>query len=114
MKELICVVCPMGCHLEVDIEDDYKTSGNQCKRGIDYAREELTAPKRIVTSTVKVEGGLYNRISVKTSSPIPKAMVFQCMEEINKIKIEAPVRVGQVLLEDILGTGTDIVATRNM
>jgi len=114
MTELVCIVCPIGCHMEVDIENDYKVTGNQCGRGPLYAKEELTAPKRVVTSTIKIKGGIYNRVPIKTRDPIPKELVFECMKEINKLEVNSPVRMGEVVLEDVLGTGVDIVATRDM
>lgn len=114
IKELICIVCPIGCRMEVDIKSDYKVTGNQCERGPIYAREELTAPKRVVTSTIKIVGGLYNRVPVKTRGSIPKELVFKCMEEINKLEVRSPVKMGDVVLEDVLGTGVDIVVTRDM
>lgn len=113
-RELICIVCPIGCRMEVDIERDYKVTGNQCERGPIYAREELTAPKRVVTSTIRITGGIYNRIPVKTRGAIPKELIFKCMEEINKLEVRSPVKMGDVVLENVLGTGVDIVTTRNM
>jgi len=113
-KEMVCIVCPIGCRMEVDIERDYKVTGNQCERGPVYAREELTAPKRVVTSTIKISGGLYNRVPIKTRGAIPKELVFKCMEEINKLEVRSPVKMGDVVLEDVLGTGIDIVTTRDM
>ena len=113
-KEMVCIVCPIGCRMEVDIERDYKVTGNQCERGPVYAREELTAPKRVVTSTIKISEGLYNRVPIKTRGAIPKELVFKCMEEINKLEVRSPVKMGDVVLEDVLGTGIDIVTTRDM
>ncbi len=113
-RELICIVCPIGCRMEVDVERDYRVTGNQCERGPVYAREELTAPKRVVTSTIRITGGIYNRIPVKTRGAIPKELVFKCMEEINKLDVRSPMKMGDVVLEDVLGTGVDIVVTRNM
>jgi len=100
--------------MEVDIDNDYKTTGNQCPRGPVYAKEEMTAPKRVVTSTVKITGGIYNRVPVKTKNSIPKELVFKCMDEINKAEVKSPIKMGDVILENVLGTGVDIVATRNM
>lgn len=114
IKELVCIVCPIGCRMEVDIDNDYRVTGNQCARGPVYAREELTAPRRVVTSTARIEGGIYNRIPVKTREAIPKELVFKCMEEINGIEVRSPVKMGDVLLSDVCGTGVDIVATRDM
>lgn len=114
MKELICIVCPIGCHLEVDEENDYKTTGNKCPRGAVYGKKELTAPTRIVTSTIKIKGGIHNRVPVKTSSDIPKELNFKCMELISKLEVESPVRVGDIVAKNIFDTGVDIIITRNM
>ena len=113
-KELICIVCPMGCHLEVDLENDYQVTGNQCKRGIDYAKKELTNPTRTITSTVKIEGGIYNRIPVKTDKEISKKMIFDVMKLLDSITLQSPVKVGEVVLENVLGTGVNIVTSRSM
>ena len=72
MKELICIVCPKGCHLKVDEENGYAVTGNSCPRGAEYGKKELVNPTRVITSTVRVEGGTLRRVSVKTSSDIPK------------------------------------------
>ncbi len=113
-KELICIVCPMGCHLEVDVDNDYKVTGNQCKRGIEYGKKELTNPTRTITSTVKINGGIYNRLPVKTDKEISKKLIISVMELLDDITVEAPVKVGTVLLENILGTNVNIVASRSM
>ncbi len=114
IRELICIVCPIGCRMEVDTERDYRVTGNQCERGPVYAREELTAPKRVVTSTIRITGGIHKRIPVKTRGAIPKELIFKCMEEINKLEVRSPVKMGDVVLENVLGTGVDIVVTRDM
>lgn len=114
MKELICIVCPMGCHMDVDMDNEFKTTGNQCPRGQKYAVDELTAPTRVVTSSVKIEGGIYNRLTVKTADAIPKGLIFKCMDEINKIEVKSPVKMGDIIIKNVLDTGVDIVATRNM
>lgn len=112
MRELVCIVCPRGCHMKVD--DDLRVTGNFCPRGEAYAKAELTNPTRVVTSTVRLEGGEYRRCPVKTSAPVPKDLIPELMEELCKISARAPVEVGDVLAPDILGTGADIVATREI
>lgn len=114
MKELICIVCPNGCHLKVDDENGYTVTGNQCPRGAEYGRTELQNPTRVLTSTVRVEGGMHRRISVKTNKPIPKGMMFQAMACLDEVDLTAPVKNGQVIIPDLLGTGADLVATRAM
>lgn len=114
-RNLVCIVCPQGCRLTVTEENgEYTVSGNTCKRGEAYAIKEVTAPRRVITSTVALEGGRLPRIPVKTNGDIPKEMIFTCMEEINRISVTAPVKMGDVVLADILGTGVDIVAARTM
>ena len=114
MKELICIVCPKGCHLTVDEENGYAVSGNNCPRGEEYGKNEVIAPKRTITSTVKVSGGLYPRLPVKTDKPIPKELIFEAMKLLDKVELKAPVNVGDVVIENVLGTGASFIATRNM
>ena len=113
MRELICINCPLGCHLSVDDNDlgNIKVTGNTCPRGVTYATSEVTAPKRMVTSSVPVEGGATQRVSVKTAAPIPKEKIFDCLKAIKKVKAVAPVAIGDVLVENVCGTGVNIVAT---
>lgn len=114
-KELVCIVCPIGCHLEVDgIEGDYKVSGANCKRGEAYAIKELTNPTRLLTSTVKIKGGDLPRLPVRTDKEIPKDKVFEYMEAINKVELEAPVKMGQVILQNIFNSDINIIASRSM
>ncbi|MBE6062856.1 MAG: DUF1667 domain-containing protein [Clostridium butyricum] len=112
-KELICICCPNGCHLKVDI-DNREIRGNKCKRGEEYGISEVTHPVRVITSTVKVENGSFPVIPVKTKGYIPKELNFKCMEEINKITIKAPVEIGDVIIKNVLDTGVDIVATKSI
>lgn len=113
-KELICIGCPMGCPITVTMDQGNVTevAGNTCPKGKAYAEKEVTNPTRIVTSTVKVEGGDRGLISVKTKEDIPKGKIFDCMKEINGILAKAPVAIGDVLLENVAGTGVAIVATK--
>jgi CxxC motif-containing protein len=114
MTELICIVCPRGCHLNVDEANDYAVSGEGCKRGIAYGRTELQNPTRVLTSTVPISGAMYRRCPVKTSAPIPKALIFKAMEEIGKLRLKAPVSQGQTVLKRICGTGADLITTRSL
>lgn len=115
-KNLTCINCPMGCSLTVTMDHGgvVSVSGNTCKRGEDYAKKEVINPTRIVTSTVRVIGGDAPMVSVKTKRDIPKEKISDCMEAIRKIKVTAPVRIGDVILADAAGTGVDIVATKNV
>ena len=112
-KELICITCPKGCHLKVDVEAN-KVTGNGCPRGIEYGINEVTNPVRVITSTVKVNNGELAVVPVKTNKPIPKELNFKCIEEINKVSVNAPVRIGDVVIESVLDTGVDVVVTRNV
>lgn len=114
MKELICIVCPKGCHLKVDEENGYAVTGNSCPRGAEYGKKELVAPTRVITSTVRVTGGLYPRCPVKTDAPIPKELIFKAMALLDSVELTAPVRVGQVVVENVLGTGVNFVSARNL
>ena len=116
MKEMICICCPVGCHLKVDDSDknNIKVSGNTCPRGDKYAREEVVCPKRMVTSIVEVEGGTVRMVSVKTSASVPKDKMFDVLEAIRNITVKAPVKKNQVILADVLGTGIDFVATKDV
>ena len=112
-KNLICVSCPLGCPIEVEIENGEVVSvtGNTCKRGDAYARAEITNPVRSLTTSVKVENGLHPVVPVKSSGPVPKDKMFDCMKEINSVTVKAPVKIGDIVIENILGLGVDIVAT---
>ena len=113
--ELTCIGCPMGCLVTVERDGDtiLSVSGHTCPRGEAYAKKEVTSPTRIVTSTVKVTGGSRERVSCKTASDIPKAKIADVMRAINAAAVTAPVKIGDVLIEDAAGTGVAIVATAN-
>lgn len=116
-KELVCIVCPMSCNIQVTIEDDNSISkviGNSCKRGEVYARNELTNPVRMLTSTVKLKGGLYRRLPVITSNHIPKDKLFEVMKEINQIEVCAPIQIGDIIIQDVCGLKIDIIASRSV
>lgn len=114
MTELICIVCPQGCHLKVDEENGYEVKGNSCPRGAEYGKKELVNPTRVITTTVAIEGGIYRRIPVKTAGDIPKGMIFDIMEEINKVVVKAPIKVGDIIIENVLGTGVNVVSAKTM
>lgn len=115
-RNLTCIGCPLGCSLTVTLENNEVTavSGNTCPRGDAYARKEVTNPTRIVTSSVKVEGGVLPVVSVKTQTDIPKSMIFDCTNSLKDVVVKAPVHIGDVLLSDVAGTGVAIVATKNI
>lgn len=115
-KNLICIGCPMGCPLTVSMEQGQviRVIGNTCKRGDIYARKEVTDPTRIVTTTVKVTGGTEAMVSVKTKTDIPKGKIFECVRALKDICVEAPVHIGDIILENVAGTGVEIIATKNI
>ena len=114
-KDLTCVACPLGCSITVEYDNGEVLSltGNTCKRGEAYAKTEITNPTRSLTSSVKVNGGVLPVVPVKSNKPVPKTMLFDCMKVINSVTVDAPVKIGQVIIENILDTGADIVATNN-
>lgn len=116
MKNLICITCPKGCRLEVDDQDreNIKVSGNQCKRGIRYAIDELTNPTRVITSTVRCDHSKLRRVPVTTKGAIPKPLIFQVMAEINQVIVKPPIRMGDVIINNVCDTKVDVVATRNV
>ena len=113
---LICIGCPLGCPLTVEMEGSEvkAVSGNTCPRGDAYARKELTNPTRIVTSTVRVAGGRLAMVSVKTASDIPKGKIFECVKALKDVEVKAPVKIGDVIVENVAGTGVNIIATKNV
>ncbi len=115
-KELICIGCPAGCLIRVDRREDGSLSitGNSCKKGEDYAHSEMTGPMRTVTSIISVSGGTGKMIPVRTARQIPKEKIRACMDEIRKAQVSAPVRLGDVLIENTAGTGTPVIAAGNM
>jgi CxxC motif-containing protein len=115
-RELTCIGCPMGCQItvEMDGQEIKKISGNSCKIGENYSRQEVTHPERCVTSTMIVTGGDKPRVSVKTKGNIPKDQITACMKLIDSTIVSAPVSIGDVLIPDVVGTGIDVVATRNI
>ncbi len=114
MKELICIVCPKGCRLHVDPQNDFTVTGNACPRGAVYGRNEICNPRRILTSTVRIRGAVSRRCPVKTNREIPKDAVFQVAEALDSVEVTAPVHIGDVVIENVCGTGADIVITRNL
>ncbi|WP_294491545.1 DUF1667 domain-containing protein [uncultured Ruminococcus sp.] len=113
-RELTCINCPMGCELNVEVDGDkvISVSGNTCKRGEIYAHSEISAPTRTVTTTIISAEG--RPVPVKTAQPIPKGMIFECTAAIKSAEVHLPVKVGQVIIEDLLGTGAQVTATKTV
>ncbi|WP_373899551.1 DUF1667 domain-containing protein [Haloimpatiens sp. FM7315] len=115
-KKLTCIGCPMGCEIEVKLEDEkvIEIKGNNCNIGSSYAKKECTHPSRIVTSSLRVTNGESKMVSVKTEKDVPKEKVFECIKALKSIKIEAPLHIGDVVIEDVAKTGVKVVVTKNV
>ena len=111
-KEFTCIVCPRGCRLAID--ENNEVTGNTCPRGKAYAISEVTNPVRNIASSVRVSNREDLLVSVKTSNPIPKGKIFEVMDEINKISVEAPTHIGDVVIKNVLGLDVDIVITKEI
>ena len=115
MRNITCTVCPMGCSLVVSkVDGEYKVEGNTCKRGAKYGVEEVTNPRRVITTTVKLNGGYLNLLPVKTNDSVPKELMFDIMKLLDNVLVNAPVSVGDVIVKDVLGTGVDVVSAKSM
>ena len=115
-RELICIGCPLGCPLTVEMKgtEVVSVTGNTCPNGDRYARKEVTDPRRTVTSTVRVLGGSLPVVSVKTAQDIPKNKIFDCMQELATIRDKAPVQEGDVIVSNIANTGVSVIATKEI
>jgi CxxC motif-containing protein len=117
-RDMVCIVCPVGCHMQIiedkESETGYLVTGAGCKRGPIYGVKELSNPTRLLTSTVKINGGILPRVPVRTDIEIPKDMIFEVMEVINSIELTAPVKMGQILAENILGLGVNIISSKSV
>jgi len=114
INKLTCVECPVGCALSVTVENGkvIKVEGNKCPKGEQYAVDETENPVRVLTSTVLTEGMHLKMVSVRTDGPIPKGILFKAMEEVKKVRLDRPVKVGDIIIKDLLGSGVNLVATR--
>lgn len=126
-RTLTCIICPNGCELEITYENEMTGSalenslsaaitvtGNKCPRGITYAEQEIKNPMRTIASSVRLEGGTMPLVSVRLTGPIPKAKIMDVMALIQKATVKAPVKIGDVVIPDVLGLGCDVVVTRNV
>lgn len=117
MKKIYtCIICPRSCELEAEILPDgqVSVSGNGCPRGAEWIRDELSDPKRTIASSVLVEGGEKEIVSVRLSSPVPLRMIFPIMDEIRKVSVTAPVSIGDIIIRDVLSSGADVIATSSV
>ena len=117
-KNLTCIVCPMGCQLEIKLDPDGRVkdiSGNTCKRGYNYAKTEFTNPTRTLTSTVKLTGSKTDRLlPVRTATPIPKPKLFEAMKLIDSLEVRVPVKSGEVVCADFIEKGVDLIACKTV
>lgn len=113
-REFICVTCPVGCTIRAMVEGDHlvEVKGQACRRGVNFVREELTNPRRTLTTTVRVDGGALPLVPVRSTEPLPKGIVLDVAARLRAVRVPAPVEVHQVVMADALGSGVDIVATR--
>lgn len=112
---LVCINCPKGCHLVVEkVNGEIKVTGNSCPRGEQYAINEMTNPLRTVTTTVSIISEIYDRLPVITSSPVPKAKIMDVSRALKGVEVKAPIKMGDVVVADILGLGVDIVASKSI
>ena len=114
-KEFTCICCPLGCQIKVTEENgELKVTGNNCQRGENYVKAEITNPTRMVTTVVQVKDGEIPVVSVKTREAIPKDKIKDCIDALKDITVNAPVKMGAVILENAAGTGIPIIATKNV
>jgi CxxC motif-containing protein len=116
IKKLICISCPKGCTLEVTVDGKtvVKVDGETCKKGVDYAEKEITDPRRMIASTVRVKNGFHPLVPVYSLQPVPKPMIQAVLKELRKVELIAPVQGGDTVIENVLGTGVNIIASRDM
>ena len=115
-QEMICISCPLGCFLSVEYvgKTIQSIDGNRCKLGLDYAEKEIFNPERTLTTTVRVKNGHLPLVSVRTSKPIPKNRIFDTMNLLAKVEIEAPIRIGEKIIRNLFDTNVSVVATKNI
>lgn len=115
-KQITCTVCPRGCTIEAEYtsREDIKLTGYGCNRGVEYSKNECFEPKRTFTSSVRIRGAYRRMLPVRTSAPVPKELLQQCAERVRALEVTAPVTMGQVLDDDFLGTGTQLIASMTL
>lgn len=119
-KEIVCISCPIGCRLTVDYDENnisketIKVSGNLCPKGEIYGKEEILAPKRVVTATALIESKIQKRIPLKTVAPINKNLIFDLLKEIYTFNLKPPIKIGDTIIKNFKNSGVDIVATTNL
>ncbi|MCL1813189.1 MAG: DUF1667 domain-containing protein [Treponema sp.] len=112
--ELVCIVCPKGCRLKVNPAESFAVTGNTCERGKTYGKQEAANPTRIICSTVCIKDTELSRLPVKTDKPIPKETIFDAMKLLNGLEVNGPVKSGDIIVKNILGSGANFIATRSL
>ena len=114
-KKIDCIICPIGCEISVIFKDTgFCVKGNRCIKGEKYAIDEMVNPKRIITSTIKIKNGFLNRLPVRSDKSIPRDEIFKILEIINSISIDAPIKMGDIIINNVLGLNVNIIASRSM
>jgi CxxC motif-containing protein len=115
-KTLTCVVCPNGCELQVylDSNNHLEIDGTDCTRGYEWARQEMTNPRRTIASSIAVDNGDWPLVSVRTDGPISLSDIPKVMDAVKAVRVQAPVRLGEILIENAANTNVSIIATRNV
>jgi NADPH-dependent 2,4-dienoyl-CoA reductase/sulfur reductase-like enzyme/CxxC motif-containing protein len=114
ITELICIVCPKGCRLQVDENNGFAVTGNDCVRGEEYGKQEISNPTRVITSTVCAAGGAISRMPVKTDKNIPKSKIFEAMASLDELEVKAPFKAGDVVVPNLCGVGANFISTRSL
>ena len=113
-QDIICINCPLGCRVTLTINDSgevVSVAGNECKKGEKYVVDEFKSPVRVLTATVLTEGSAQVLLPVRTSKPVGKNMLAKCMNALGSIKVKPPVKIGEVVITNIAGTGVNLVST---
>ena len=115
-RHFTCVICPIGCEIDVELQDSDVASmiGDKCVKGKEFVLQELEEPMRILTTTILIKGAKWAMLPVRTDKPIPKRLLFNVIKELANIELQAPVKISDVIIRDTAGTGANVVATRNM
>lgn len=116
INKLICTVCPTACKISITEgkEGDFQVTGNRCEKGKNYAIQEIENPVRIFTTTINIKGGNIKRLPVRSKEPVSKSIVTELVKPVKEVKINAPVKKGDIIIENILGLGIDIIASRSV
>lgn len=118
IKKVVCIVCPIGCSMLIMATDgsyqEAEVKGNRCPKGKEYGIRELLNPTRVLTSTVKIKNAHLRRLPVKSNKAIDKDLILKCIDELNYVHVEGPLKLGDIAIENVLKTGADIVASRSM